>query len=146
MKVTIGRLKHAFRVAEKMKQAVENRPELCSASSNEMFLLGYLHDVGYSFVDKQEEHECAAGNLLKEQGYKFWQEVYYHGVPDCDYKSNELSLLNWADMTVNQMGEDVTIKERLYDIGIRYGLESIQYINAFSLCNEIQRWVEEYKI
>ncbi len=139
MDVTTGRLKHAFRVAEKMKQAVENNPGICKATGDEMFLLGYLHDVGYSFVDRQEDHGRAAGELLKLQGYKFWKEVYFHGTPGCEYSSDEMDLLNWADMTVDQSGRDVTTEYRLSDIGRRYGTDSVQFRQAVRLSEEIKK-------
>lgn len=143
MNVTTGRLKHGFRVAEKMKQAVENNPDICDASADEVFLLGYLHDVGYNFVDRQEDHEQVGGKLLMTQGYKLWQEAYYHGVPKCEYKSNELNLLNWADMTIDQSGKDVSMIERLEDIKKRYGKNSVQYIKAVQLSEEIQTWMNK---
>lgn len=146
MDITIGRLKHMLRVAEKMKQAVESNPNICDASADEVFLLGYLHDVGYSLVDRQEDHAQAGGKLLITQGYKFWKEVFYHGVPECEYKSSELSILNWADMTVNQSGKDVSILERLEDIKKRYGENSVQYSKAVQLSKEIQYWVKSMEV
>lgn len=146
MEVTTGRLQHGFRVAQKMMQMVGSDTTLCSASPNEMFILGYIHDIGYSFVDNQKDHEHAAGVLLRGQGYKYWKEVYYHGTPECEYHSAELNLLNWADMTVNQSGEDVTIDERLEDIGKRYGFDSSQYVNAVRLSKEIKQWMEANSI
>lgn len=143
MKKILGRLKHSFRVAEKMKQAIENNPQLCDSTAEEMFLLGFLHDIGYNFVAKQEEHENEAGELLRKEDYKFWKDVYYHGTPASEYKSPELELLNWADMTVNQKGCDVTPEERLEDIARRYGIESIQYINAALLKEEIKKWMND---
>lgn len=146
MEIETGRLMHGMRVAEKMKKAVENNPSLCNADADEAFLLGYIHDVGYNFVDKQDEHEHYAGELLKKQGYKFWREVYYHGTPECEYGSDELNLLNWADMTVDQTGTDVTLAERLEDIGKRYGKDSSQYIKAVQLSKEISLWMEQVGI
>lgn len=47
-----------------------------------------------------------------------------------------LNILNYCDLTTDSIGNDVTLKERLDDIGYRYGIKSIQYI---SILNEIDR-------
>ena len=146
MKITTGRLMHGMRVAEKMKQTVESNPAICDAGADELFFLGYIHDIGYNFVSKQDEHEHFAGELLKRQGYKYWKEVYFHGTPRCEYKSDELDLLNWADMTVDQTGTDVSLDERLEDIGKRYGKNSPQFKKATQLSKEINLWMEKVGI
>ncbi|MBR3676769.1 MAG: HD domain-containing protein [Alphaproteobacteria bacterium] len=117
-----NRYKHIRGVAELMAEIAP------SGREKEMFLLGMLHDIGYLYQPK--DHNFFGGNLLKEQGYKYWQEVYWHGVPDAEYTSLELNLLNSADMQVNAYGERVSYKERLDDIASRYGADSSQYLLA----------------
>lgn len=114
-----NRYKHIRGVAELM---AEIAPE---GREKEMFLLGMLHDIGYLYQPK--DHNFFGGNLLKEQGYKYWREVYWHGVPDAEYTSDELDRLNSADMQVNACGERVSYAERLADIAARYGEVSVQF-------------------
>ena len=114
-----NRYKHIRGVAELMMRLAPKGKE------KGMFLLGLLHDIGYIY--QPQEHNFFGGNLLKEQGYKYWQEVYWHGVPGCEYSSYELDLLNSADMQINAKGEQVSYAERLEDIGSRYGCDSPQY-------------------
>jgi HD-GYP domain-containing protein (c-di-GMP phosphodiesterase class II) len=57
MEITTGRLMHGMRVAEKMKQMAESNPAICDADANELFFLGYIHDIGYNFVSRQDGHE-----------------------------------------------------------------------------------------
>lgn len=125
-----NRYKHIRGVAELM---AEIAPE---GKEKEMFLLGMLHDIGYLYQPK--DHNFFGGNLLKEQGYKYWQEVYWHGVPDAEYASDELNLLNSADMQINACGERVSYNERLKDIGSRYGKDSAQYLLAQKMVKYLQ--------
>lgn len=106
----------------------------------EMFLLGYLHDVGYEFSATQPEHPRVGGDILKDSGYAYWRELFWHGVPSPGYSSDELMLLNLADLRVNSVGEEVGISRRLDDIGDRYGLDSEQYVGAKALACETREF------
>jgi hypothetical protein len=117
-----NRYKHIRGVAELMAEIAP------AGKEKEMFLLGFLHDIGYLYQPK--DHNFFGGNLLKEQGYEYWQEVYWHGVPEAEYSSAALDLLNAADMQVNGKGERVSYSERLEDIASRYGDGSAQYVLA----------------
>lgn len=131
------RMLHSLAVAKKMKKEVEKSPQKFSASPEDIFYLGLIHDAAYEFVENQEEHEHKGGEILRSNGYRYWKEVYYHGNPDSEYDSAELRLLNRADMTTGPDGKDMTIDERLADIAERYGESSSQYINAKLLANKI---------
>lgn len=102
----------------------------------DMFLLGLVHDLGY-ITGKAKNHRCSGGEMLKRNGYKYWQEVYYHGECDAPYSSKELDLLNSADLQINSLGERVGYQARLEDIRSRYGNESIQYHNALNLVKKL---------
>ena len=100
-------------------------------------IMGYLHDIGYEF-GINENHNVIGGNLLKGSNYKYWQEVYYHGIPNSEYKSLYLDILNTADMMIDKYGNDVGFDKRLENIKKRYGEDSIQYINSFKIINELK--------
>lgn len=51
-----------------------------------------------------------------------------------------LNLLNWADMQTDYDGADVTFDERLEHIAERYGKESIQYINAAIVIEDVKNY------
>ena len=80
------RLKHSMSVARKMV-AIGKEYHLSEDELKELFLLGYNHDIGYGFCSNNIEHNIVGGKILKENGYKYWQEVYYHGNPNTDYNS-----------------------------------------------------------
>lgn len=131
------RMKHSLAVARKMK-AIADSIDSFPYPSEDMFYLGLLHDVAYEFVDSQEDHEHRGGEILRDNGYRYWKEVYYHGNPDVDYYSRALDLLNYVDLTTGLNGEDVSIEERLSDIERRYGADSPQLVKAIQLADSIK--------
>lgn len=136
MPISEDRLKHCLGVAKKMEMLVETNDNYKCLNPKEMFTLGLLHDIGYEFSDNAG-HNVAGGLLLKAQGYKYWKEVYYHGVPQTEYLSEALMLLNHADVTVGPTGLSVTVEERIEDIGHRYGKDSKQYKDCVKLVSMI---------
>ena len=68
MIMTIGissdRLKHCLAVARLMyEMAVEKGWQ--ESKCQEMFLLGYVHDIGYEFSEEQLNHPIVGARLLK---------------------------------------------------------------------------------
>ena len=104
--------------------------------ANDMFILGYLHDIGKQFwyiVDHAEK----GWEILKRSDYKYRQEVYYHGAVNIQYSSPELELLNTADLQVTLSWEYVSTQERLEDIANRHGMNSITYQNSVNLAQHL---------
>lgn len=137
MEITIDRMKHSLAVAKKMKELVSTDPEKYMCSPEGAFVLGLLHDIGYEFSSEQREHANKGGLLLKEQGYKYWKEVYYHGIPQDEYDSPLLKLLNYVDMITGPTGEYMTVEQRIEDIAERYGDGSWQDIEARKLAEKL---------
>ena len=138
LKMEDSRVKHSIEVARKMEElALEIKPGDVEFAQD-MFSLGLVHDMGYQFSKKPEDHAIIGGNILKRQGYKYWKEVHDHSNPDTSYRSTALDILNTADMLTGPAGEDLTIHERLNDIKNRYGKDSIQYINAHIICQQLE--------
>ena len=130
------RLIHSYAVANKMVELGKEK-NLLDEQLRELFLLGYLHDIGYQF-GINENHNVIGGNLLKNSNYNYWKEVYYHGIPNSEYKSLYLDILNTADMMIDKYGNDVGFDKRLDDIKNRYGENSIQYKNCVKIINELR--------
>ena len=91
------RVKHAIAVARKMIQIAKDIG-LSENEINDCFIIGYNHDIGYEFAENIIEHNKIGGNILKECGFKYWKEIFYHGEIECNYKSLYLNILNQADM------------------------------------------------
>lgn len=131
-------MSHQLSVARKVVEMAKSRGEYSEEELQELFLMGYLHDVGYEFVDDPSEHASAGGDALRRMGFKYWQEVSNHGIPGCSYASSELDLLNSADMHTSPIGNPVSYKRRLDDIRERYGVDSTQYRNAATVIAELK--------
>ena len=104
--------------------------------ANDMFILGYLHDIG-----KQlwyiADHAERGWEILKRVDYKYRQEVYYHGAVNIQYSSPELDLLNTADLQVTLSWEYVSTQVRLEDIANRHGMDSTAYQNSVNLAQHL---------
>ena len=131
------RLKHSLAVALKMMEIGRQR-KLNEKQLKELFVLGYNHDIGYQF-EKNENHNIVGAQILRESGYKYWQEVYYHGTLNKEYKSVFLDILNEADMQIDKYGNDVGYDKRLEDIKNRYGEFSKVYNNAKILIETLKQ-------
>ena len=134
----LDRLKHSLSVANKMVE-IGKEFNLDEGDLQDLFILGYNHDIGYNFYSNQIEHNIVGGEKLKDNQYKYWKEVYYHGNPDCEYQSLFLKILNMADMQIDKFGNDVGYEKRLEDIKNRYGVNSIQLMNAKKIVDTLTK-------
>ena len=133
--ISNDRLKHIVEIARLMKKyCLENNysNEYCE----NMFTLGMLHDIGYEFTE-HSEHNCVGGEILKRQNYKYYNEVMWHGIPNSQYESRELDILNFADMHIDSKGNYVSFLERLDDIKNRRGENSDAYKNSKSIIDSL---------
>ena len=134
----VDRMKHTLAVARKMVEIGKNL-KLTEEQQQELFTLGFVHDIGYEYPNDNYQHNVIGGEMLKESGYKYWEEVYYHGNPNTSYESLYLTILNMADMQIDKYGNDVGYTKRLEDIKSRYGEDSIPYQNCVKLINQLQK-------
>ncbi|MBR6252230.1 MAG: HD domain-containing protein [Clostridia bacterium] len=122
------KLKHCVSVARKMVE-IGKEHGLGEEELQDLFVLGFNHDIGYEFGEYLN-HEQRGGEVLKRNGFKYWQEVYHHGDINSKYDSLFLKILIQADMQVDKYGNDVGYEKRLEDIMSRYGEGSTEYQNA----------------
>lgn len=136
MEITQDRLKHSIGVARKLyEMSLEHGWSVDKAK--EMFVLGFVHDIGYEFSITQSEHADVGAGILTQCGFQFSNEVLYHGKVQKDYSSEELYMLNVADFLVGPDGSSVSASERLNGISQRYGEDSSQYIEAKKLAKQL---------
>ena len=125
--ITQNRWQHILGVARKCKEyAAKFRPD-DSKFAEDMFLLGIMHDLGYEFMESNASHATAGGEILKRNNYRYWQEVALHGDETVENMSDELFILNCADMSTGPSGEDFTFDERLEEIASRFGKDADAY-------------------
>lgn len=136
MEITQDRLKHCIGVARKLYgMSLERGWDIERAKK--MFVLGFVHDIGYEFADTQSEHADRGAYVLEQCGFQFANEVMYHGKVQQTYSSEELYMLNVADFLVGPDGHTVSVEERLDGILQRYGNDSPQYIEAKKLAKQL---------
>ena len=61
-----NRLRHCHGVGVKASELGRALFGWSDEKCREMFVMGYLHDVGYQFAHEQSEHEELGGDLLRE--------------------------------------------------------------------------------
>lgn len=137
--ISEDRKKHIFAVAEFLKEYATNE-NMETFEIEALYILGILHDIGYEFAEEKDykQHNFIGGEILKNQGYKYWKEVYYHGVINSPYKSKFLDLLNWADMHIDSSGNYVSFDERLKEISERYNMP-IKELDCYQLIEELKQ-------
>lgn len=116
-----NRWKHILAVAQKAKKLATKFKPKDNKFAEDMFLLGLLHDIGYEFSEDNLNHANIGGEILKRNGYKYWQEVALHSDETVEYMTDELFILNCADIMIDINGEEFTFDERLENVAGRYG-------------------------
>ena len=131
--ITEDRLHHIIGVARKAYD-IAKRMKLPEILAQQMFALGWNHDIGYEFCP--EDHAAYGEKMLPEYRYAF--EIKRHGFPhEGQYIGLSWFILNLADMTTSPTGDSVTMEERLEEICNRYGKEHEYYILAKDVCESL---------
>lgn len=106
----------------------------------DMYLLGFVHDIGYAFGD-HTNHAQVGADALKRNMYDYWAEVRDHGNPDATRNSIALNILNAADMSVDAEVNVVGFDGRLQDIRNRYGADSQTVKDCERLVAKLRGWL-----
>lgn len=103
--------------------------------AKKMFMIGYLHDVGYEFTERNYGHPEESASLAKLIGCStdVVQTIEKHGKYG-NTNDEEYVILNTADMLIDKDGNEVDVYERLEDIKKRYGEWSDTYLTACDIC------------
>ena len=125
--ISESRWRHILGVARKAKILADKLKPNNVQYAEDMFLLGIMHDLGYEFIESNASHAAIGGKILKRSGYQYWQEVTQHGDETVDDMTDELFILNCADMSTGPNGEDFTFDERLKEIVQRFGKDADAY-------------------
>lgn len=138
-----NRSKHMGGVASYMF----NNAKTYNLDPEEMYVLGVLHDVGY-LRGVKEDHEVTGARILKEKigvtnPHILWcvhnhDKIIKHFSWSID-RHRKAFLLMKADMIIDSNGEKVGYKNRLKDIGERYGFES----ETYQKCEELINWLKK---
>ena len=144
--INSNRWQHILGVARKAKILADRLKPNDEPYSEDMFLLGLLHDFGYEFTENGKNHAIVAGQILERSGYKYWQDVVNHSEEATDNMSDETFILNCADLSVSPDGKDMSFEERIVELAKRHGANSPQYKRAVSKIQKLQKDVRFIKI
>lgn len=125
--ITQNRWQHILGVARKAKILADKLKPNDTQYAEDMFLLGIMHDLGYEFMESNASHAAVGGEILNRNNYRYWQEVSLHGDETVENMSDELFILNCADMMTGPKGEDFSFIERLEEIAARFGKDADAY-------------------
>lgn len=112
----------------------------------EMFILGWLHDIGYEY-GTDNNHGEAGARMLMPHRYLYLNEVRYHGIEmghfrrrygAGPYRSLVLDILNAADLQTAADGRPCTVQERLAEaLAEGSGPGSARYDNILNVAREL---------
>ena len=136
--ITSVRWQHILGVARRAKVLAEKMRPADELYAQDMFLLGMLHDFGYEFSKEPGEHPAIGAEILKRQGYRYWEEVKNHGNVNVTKVSDELFILSCADMTTGPSGENFTMRERIDNMAQRYGQDSHAHKKAIVAAEKLK--------
>ena len=131
--------KHCLNVARKCYEIAKEKYGQDEDFARKMWLIGYCHDIGYEFTDKENPHDHAliANQMIVSAFNVSCSAILNHGkrIPQ---NSLELKILNEADLLVDRKGNISSVESRLSDIAMRYSFESPEYTNAHWLAKELE--------
>ena len=144
--ISENRLHHILGVARRAYAIAKERGHN-EEFARKMFMAGWLHDVGYEFSEKQDQHPYESARLIRLAVEDGWHEpahvlssvekaVKEHG-RYTEKVTEEYVILNMADMLTDPKGNEVSVMQRLDDIKERYGEYSDQYLTACDICFRI---------
>lgn len=125
------KLLHTIGVARKCEQLAQEKG-LSKEEQDACFVMGFLHDIGYEHCQEITEHPKSGAeminNFLKNKN-ECVAAIERHGRA---YENLSVydEILNMADMTVNHIGEEVRMQERLLSIASIHGQFSDHYTHA----------------
>lgn len=140
--ITSNRLEHSIAVARKCYMLAKTEYEMSEEEARKMFLMGFIHDMGYEFANNSTQHPNVMGNILDSMSSKDWHEILFaiqtHGKPQKFIGTPEQAILNEADLTVNHTGETVSFEERCASVRKCYGENSHQYYNSTQMVEALK--------
>lgn len=135
MEIIESKLDHILAVACKMFRIAPHY----NLPREEAFVLGLLHESGILYTNGINSKYEVGGSILGKEGYPYWREVYYTLNPDPSYESEMLHLLNYAELTTDLNGNDISIDERIMFVLKKWGKDSKEFRDLVKLYNKLKQ-------
>lgn len=128
-------------VAKKMRALVKEYPNCCSLSPDKAYDVGYITEA-HKFVGEVEpkKHELG-GFFVPINRFKVWTQVVLPERFGISIGGDELDLLNFATITTDADGKDISIYDFLSEVQKSYGIDSFEYRSAKGLLFRLSGWV-----
>ena len=144
--ISNNKLLHTVGVARQC-EAIAKAKGLPADIQKACFVMGFLHDIGYEYVTDDITHHPQQGydmlNCYQKYEPFIKTAIKNHGRCLTDMTLFD-EILNTADLTINYIGEEVSIIERLADIEHRHGIESNHYKHAMQQAEVLPIYKSEY--
>ena len=128
---------HSVGVAKFMAEWASLHPKE-GLMSDEMYILGLLHDIGKIYpanfdMNTGKEKANVNGNIYKGHAHKGGSLL------------SDLGFHFAKDLSVNGEGNIISIKERIDDVGVRYGLDSEEYRHCINVVGRLEGlgWIDK---
>lgn len=145
--ITQNRLDHTIAVARKCYDLAKTEYGMSEEDARKVFLMGFLHDVGYEFSTTCPEHPMVVAEIINSFNPIEWDQMVFaimtHGKPDRFLGTTYQAILNEADLTTSSKGEAVSMEERCSGVKSNYGEESCQYHNAQQMAALLQEFKQK---
>ena len=145
--ITDNRLDHTIAVARKCYDLARKEYGMSEENARKAFLMGFLHDIGYEFVQEAPAHPDVAVDILTSFSNIEWDQMVFaimtHGKPNRFLGTTYQAILNEADLTTSSKGEVVSMEERCVGVKSNYGEESCQYRNAQKMAELLQEFKQK---
>lgn len=135
--ITDNRLRHNLGVARECYNLALHKYNFSEEKARGMFVMGFLHDIGYEFADNRKNHPSVSYEIILQLDKDMLLAIKNHGNSTLDEFSIFDKVLNNADLTVNSKGDNCSVEDRLNDIKIRYGDNSKEYNSALDLADKL---------
>ncbi len=148
--ITEDRLHHIIGVARKAYDIAHDMgfdEDFC----RRMFMVGWIHDVGYEFSEEPSEHSKISKELLyqlinsngihdkRSISKKSINAIINHGKCSDNEVDNDIQwkIINMANMLIDSKGNEITPEQRLNEIKESFGEDSKQYNDALEICYKL---------
>lgn len=135
-----SRYRHCHNVGLRMAHYAKTKWHKDDEYCENMFVLGCLHDIGYTLNPNTPGHDIVMSDVLNRCGYIYDKEIRYHSRIQKEYITPEMKLLYFGDMTVDGNGNWCTFKQRLEDIANRHGIDSKVYAESKEVADKLIEW------
>lgn len=143
MGMSVERMMHNVEVARKCYD-IAKRDGYPETFCKKMWMIGYIHDVGYEFTSDYTKHAAMTMEVLNAFDPVFNDSCALHSLalhdkanPGSTVNSVEWRILCTANLTTNTNGQTIDASVRIHDLLECYGELSPEYRSALKTAQQL---------